>query len=237
MSDDKSDSGRILSVGKTFETFALLKETLSSLAVMEGFEFMTLRSSDRRYEVKCKGADCNWHVYARAVGKSAIYRVRDSQMEHECYGITHRGHNNVTSMFIAGKIREKLALQPDYKPVDIVKDMKADFGVEVTYYKAWAAKERAMVQINGTHEGSYAQLPKYIEKLKEANPGSEIALETTIENKFRRVFVCFAASAKGHVHCRPLLGLDSTHLKSKYQGIDESILYSNHRHSSCCDSS
>src|SRR5216117_3136345 len=94
-------------------------------------------------------------------------------MEHECYGITHRGHNNVTSMFIAGKIREKLALQPDYKPVDIVKDMKADFGVEVTYYKAWAAKERAMVQINGTHEGSYAQLPKYIEKLKEANPGSE----------------------------------------------------------------
>lgn len=135
MSDDESDSGHILGVGKKFETIALLKETLSSLAVEEGFEFMMLRSSDRWYEVKCKRIDCNWHVYARAVGKSAIYRIRDSQTEHECYGITHQGHNNVTSVFIAGKIREKLITQPDYKSADIVKDMKADFGVEIMYYK------------------------------------------------------------------------------------------------------
>jgi hypothetical protein len=237
ISNNESNSDHILSIGKMFETIALLKDTLSSLAIKGGFEFMTLRSSDRRYEVKCKGVDCNWHVYARAVGKSAIYRIRDSQTEHECYGITHPNHNNVTSIFIARKIREKLALQPDYKPMDIVKDMKTDLGVEISYYKAWAAKEHAMIQINGTHEDSYAQLPKYIEKLKEANPGSEIALEATIENKFRRVFVCFATNAKDFMHCRPLLGLDGTHLRSKYQGIDESILYSNHRHSSRCDGS
>ena len=113
-----------------------------------------------------------------------IYRVRNSQTEHECYGITHAGHTNATVEFIAGKIEEKLALQPGYKPADIVKDMKTNFGVDITYWKAWAAKEHAMVAINGTHEESYAQLPKYVEKLKEANPGSYITLDCTTENKF-----------------------------------------------------
>ena len=236
MSDDESDTGHILSVGKTFGTITLLKDALSSLAITDGFEFLTLRSSDRRYEVKCKESDCNVHVYARAIGQSSIYRIHNSQTEHEYYGITHAGHKNATSSFIAGKIREKLALQPDYKPADIVKDMKADFGVHITYYKAWAAKESAMIQINGTHEESYAQLPKYIEKLKEANPGSHITLETTVDNKFRRVFVCFGASAQGFAHCRPLMGLDGTHLKSKYQGMNIFSSNSNLRHSSCCHS-
>ena len=31
------------------------------------------------------------------------------------------------------KIYEKLTLQPDYKSTDIVKDMKADFDVEIRY--------------------------------------------------------------------------------------------------------
>ena len=139
MLEDESDSGHVLDVGKTFETIALLKETLSSLALMVGFEFMTLRSSDRRYEVKCKGVECNWHVYARAVGRSSIYRIRNSQTAHECYGIPHRGRNNMTSTFIAGKIREKLTLKPDLRPVDLVKDIKSDFGVDISYRKAWKA--------------------------------------------------------------------------------------------------
>ena len=101
---------------------------------------------------------------------------------------------------------------------------------------AWAVKELTIVEINRIHEETYTQLPKYIEKLKDANPRSDITLETTIENKFQYVFVCFVLSVKGFVHCRLLLGLDGTHLKSKYQGINKSIL-SNCRHSSRYDRS
>ena len=44
-----------------------------------------------------------------------------------------------------------------------------------------------IVEINGTHKEAYAQLPKYIKKLKQANPGSDITLETMIENKFQLI--------------------------------------------------
>jgi zinc finger SWIM domain-containing protein 3 len=52
--------------------------------------------------------------------------------------------------------------------------------------------------------------------------GSFINLETTPldeDTKFHRLFISFHASINGFVHCGALLGLDRTHLTSKYGGI------------------
>ena len=73
--------------------------------------------------------------------------------------------------------------------------------------------------IGRTCPDTYRQLPEYCEKLKATNAGSVIALESTEENKFRRVFMSFGAQGTGFVHCRPIIGLDGTHLKSRYKGI------------------
>src|SRR5579859_7035050 len=117
-----------------------------------------------------------------------------------------------------------LTERPDYKPCDIAKDMRVEFDVEINYKKAWRAKEHASLEINGRHKASYAYLPKYCEDLKAANPGSLVVLESTTENKFRRVFNCYGGSAEGFANCRPILGLDGTHLSSKYQGKRSCIL-------------
>ena len=51
------------------------------------------------------------------------------------------------------------------------------------------------------------------------NPHSVVHLESTPENKFRRVFISYSASALGIQYCRPLLGLNGTHLKTRFQSI------------------
>ena len=51
------------------------------------------------------------------------------------------------------------------------------------------------------------------------NPHSVVHLESTPENKFRCLFISYSASALGIQHCRPLLGLDGTYLKTCFQGI------------------
>ena len=80
-----------------------------------------------------------------------------------------------------------------------------------------------MQAINGTDEESYFALPKYCEDLKRNNDGSKVVLESTSEEevgqRFRRMFVCYGASAMGFVYCRPVLGLDGTHLNAKYRGV------------------
>jgi MULE transposase domain len=52
-----------------------------------------------------------------------------------------------------------------------------------------------------------------------SNPGSTVVLDRTDDNRFRRVFICYAASAAGFSTCMPLLGLDGAHLKGRYLGV------------------
>ena len=100
--------------------------------------------------------------------------------------------------------------------------MRREHGVQVGYWTAWRAKEKAMSALHGSHEAAYSELPKYCTDILRTNPGSVATVECTTENedqRFRRMFVCYSASASGFSFCRPVLGLDGSHLKNKFQGI------------------
>jgi hypothetical protein len=213
-----------LARGTDFESLKDLKNACAEFAVKEIFEFKTVRATRKRYEILCKSVECPWRIYASAVMNTSLFRIKSCTLEHNCFGINHRGHDNVTQAYIAKMIRSKLSAQPDYRPIDIVKDVQTELGVSVTYQKAFRAKMQAFVDINGTHEDAYKHLPQYCKDLENANPNSVIVLENTDENKFKRLFISYGASATGFAHCRPLLGLDGTHLKAKYQGIPSSFL-------------
>jgi len=92
-------------------------------------------------------------------------------------------------------------------------------GIEISYSKAWRAKELVVKEINGSYEESYAKLRQYCEDIVSMNLGSTAFIDVTDDNKFKRMFICFGAAAKGFPHCIPVLSLDGTHLKSKYLGI------------------
>ena len=76
-----------------------------------------------------------------------------------------------------------------------------------------------MAKINSSHKDTYAQLPQYCTDIVTSNPGSTVVIERTDDNRFLHLFNCYAASAIGFAHCRPILGLDGAHLKGKYLGI------------------
>jgi hypothetical protein len=126
------------------------------------------------------------------------------------------------SHFIAHVIAAKVQKMPDYAPCEILQDINRFHRVEVSYSQAYRAKQKAIKNLNGTPEEGYANLPEYCEKLLQANLGGSIFLETItsdIGNNFRRLFIAYKAAIDGFVHCRVLLGLDGTHLTSKYGGI------------------
>ena len=144
--------------------------------------------------------------------------LRHIKTEHSCFGLNHPGHFQASRTFIAKQIAERVKDQPSNRPKDIVKDMQRDLGVEISYTKAFRAKARANELNNGTHDAAYQALLKYCQDIITSNPGSVATLEKTPENKFSRLFVCYSACATGFAYCRPVLGLDGTHLKYKYQG-------------------
>ena len=73
---------------------------------------------------------------------------------------------------------------PEYRPVEIRKDMQRQIGVKVSYWTAWAAKKHAVDKINGSHEDAYVQIPQYCSDIMSSNPGSIVHLEHTAKNHF-----------------------------------------------------
>ena len=133
--------------------------------------------------------------------------------DHQCTRSIHgRGHSQTTQATL-------VAILPSYCPRDIKRDIQREMGVQINYKKAWRAKEHGISEINGSFEDAYKKLPKYCEDLKKSNPFTTAIVDSTSDGRFHRMFLSFGASAQGFYFCRPMLGLDGTHLKSKYQGI------------------
>jgi hypothetical protein len=206
-------------VGVEFDDLALLKSTACAWAMRKVFEFDTPRSSPTRYEIICHAEACSWRLYATSISGSKAFRVNAFNGDHTCIGLTHSGHKNATVKFICDWILPTIRQQPHYRPSHLVKEMKTEFAVEITYTKALRAKELALEVIHGKHEDSYKAISKYCFNIEQSNPGSIVQLDITAENRFQRVFICYNASATGFSHCLPLLGIDGTHLKTRYQGI------------------
>ena len=55
-------------------------------------------------------------------------------------------------------------------PEDIIHHMRMNYGVSVSYYKAWRVKESVIKLLKGDSGDSYALIPKFYSKLKEINP-------------------------------------------------------------------
>jgi hypothetical protein len=205
-------------LGATFDSLQELKDACKTDSIKNASEYKVLKANKTRYTIVCKAEACPWRLHASSVQGSSLFRIKTYKSEHSCFGINHQGHAQASGAFIAKQIADRLKEQPSYRPIDIVKDVQRQLGVKITYTKAFNAKERANEMNNGTHNAAYQALPQYCQDIIASNPNSVAILEKTPENKFHRLFICYSSCSAGFVYCRPLIGLDGTHLKHKYQG-------------------
>nr|XP_016493470.1 PREDICTED: uncharacterized protein LOC107812810 [Nicotiana tabacum] len=106
-----------------------------------------------------------------------------------------------------------------YTQKDIQTDMLSEHGVNLSYMQAWRAKEKALQFLRGNPADSYNKLPKYFYILEETYPGSVVKLKKTADECFLYAFVALCTSISCWQHCRPVVVVDGTFLKSAYRGI------------------
>jgi hypothetical protein len=49
-------------VDATFDSFSALKHSCTRAALLDVYEFLTVKSDSRRYTLKCKDEDCDWYL-------------------------------------------------------------------------------------------------------------------------------------------------------------------------------
>ncbi|KAL9689740.1 hypothetical protein QQ045_010129 [Rhodiola kirilowii] len=95
-----------------------------------------------------------------------------------------------------------------------------DYGLEISPFKAWQAKQQTMINLFGTWDGSFAYLPHLMKALVDHNPETVVKWDTDeIDGEYiqvNRVFWAFVECIHAFKHCRPILSIDETHLYGKY---------------------
>ncbi|XP_073145679.1 uncharacterized protein [Henckelia pumila] len=211
----------ITGVGQDFKCVKEFREALQKYAVAHRFVYKLKKNDTNRASGICADEGCSWTVHASWVPASQTFRIKKFNNLHSCGGESWKNAHPAKNL-LASVIKYKLRDSPHHKPNDIAKSISQDFGIKLKYTQVRRGMEDAREQLQGSYKESYNRLPWFCEKLMETNPGSSVKLVTNDEKELQRLFISFHSCTQSFlIFCRPILFLNSTSLKSKYQ---ESLL-------------
>ncbi|KAG4917010.1 hypothetical protein JHK87_054567 [Glycine soja] len=209
-----------LVIGQEFPDVETCRRTMKDIAIAMHFDLRIVKSDRSRFIAKCSKEGCPWRVHVAKCPGVPTFTVRTLHGEHTCEGVQNLHHQQASVGWVARSVEARIRDNPQYKPREILQDIRDQHGIAVSYMQAWRGKERSMAALHGTFEEGYRLLPAYCEQIRKTNPGSIASVVATgQENYFQRLFISYRASIYGFINaCRPLLELDRAHLKGKYLG-------------------
>ncbi|XP_020593464.1 uncharacterized protein LOC110033740, partial [Phalaenopsis equestris] len=210
----------ITGVGQEFDNVKDFRGELCKYAISKGFIYKFIKNESSRVTVKCcNDENCTWRIHASESSHKQKFVIKKMNSEHTCGGGNGKlGQRRATRQWLTSILKEKLHDSPQSKPKEILRELFDDYGVNLTYSQVWRGREVAQKELFTNLRETYNLLPWYCERILETNPGSVAILYTSVDSKFRRLFVSYHASLNGFEHgCRPLIFLDRIPLKSNIQ--------------------
>jgi hypothetical protein len=218
----------ILRKGMLFNTMSEMKLFLQDYAVYHHRPY-TVRHSDKevKFQIVCKaGFPCTWKLNARKRSSDGKWKVTSVEQPHRCQ--TNKGkryHPQLTARYLARRILGLVDADNDVS-VSFLQETIATFvGYEVTYGKAWRAKQIALAIRWGSWEEAYNRVPRILCAMQHFNPGMRWFIYTGgfyLQNPLRhilyRVFWYFDQCKHAFQYCRPVVLVDGTFLTGKYRG-------------------
>ncbi|KAL6557546.1 hypothetical protein OROMI_017896 [Orobanche minor] len=188
--------------------------------LLQHLEFETKKSSPQRYVLVCKHNKdvCPFILRAKSLGKAWVV---DVWCTHTCEkDLRYHADPTVLSKVLASYFVPNLMVEGVVlRPRDIQAQVQRLFGAKIKYSTALSARNQALTMTYGDSSESFRRLPSYFYMLEQSNPGSVVDLQTDEAGAFEYCFMSLAASIRGFKACRPVIVVDGTHLKGKYNGI------------------
>lgn len=150
-------------------------------------------------------------------------QIKSMTLKHTCGFQTQ--NKKVTSEYLCEKYLDDWRDNPKWNLQAFMKKCKRDLGVEVGYYKAWYARQRAYFMIYGDATGQYQRVWDYVETIRKHYPGSTAVVKTEVVDNsqdplFQRMYICLQPCKQGFMAgCRPILGVDGCHLRGPFPGM------------------
>ena len=211
----------IVEVGQIYTSKRELQHKLGVMAMKSNYEFKVHKSCTQRFEVKSVDDNCKWRLRVARIEGLDFFFVRVFKNVHECSQVMnlHPGHRQASCRLVGDEIKQKYdGIARQYRPKEIALDFQNQYGVRISYEKAWRARESALNSLRGTPEESFRLLPLWCSMLEKNNPETLTRIETAVDNSFLYFFMALGQSRAGFNKVRPVVAVDGTHLKGKYKG-------------------
>ncbi|KAG9450276.1 hypothetical protein H6P81_010241 [Aristolochia fimbriata] len=155
-----------------------------------------------------------------------MWKIRRCNDEHMCLNGELRMDNWLsTSRVICNLIMLNVRTSFTLSPYEIILLVKDKYHIQVSYSRAWWARNKALVTVFGGWEESYNLLPQFLKAIKDTNRCTKYKMITTDDGvregnfvRFDRVFWAFGPAIHGFQFCRPFISVNGTHLYGKYKG-------------------
>ncbi|XP_057795608.1 uncharacterized protein LOC131011788 [Salvia miltiorrhiza] len=209
-------------------TFAGAKDAVESInnyAVKFGYKIKFVKNEPHRIRVVCiSERNCPFVMLASKGRESEGLVINTLTLEHTC--CRQIEVPSTSKKCLANYFKEALYRNPRFSSKDMQGHVKDHLKLHVSLGKCKRAKRTILAKLQGSYKEKFNMLVGYIEKVKETNPGSKIELQLSKDELangmrvFKRLFVMLDACKKNWIGgCRPLISLDSCHLKGVTFGV------------------
>ncbi|XP_020986016.1 uncharacterized protein LOC107481570 [Arachis duranensis] len=178
--------------------------------IRRGVEYRVIESDHLKYHGKCKefGKGCTWLIRVALRARKGTWEVRKYNCPHTCLATSiSSDHRQLDYHVICARILPLVRTDAAVTVKVLQQATEADYGFRPSYRKVWLAKQKAVAQIYGDWEESYAELPSWMLGVQSTMAGAVTVLKTS------------PIRVGGEVdESTPLVSIDGTHLYGKYGG-------------------
>jgi hypothetical protein len=154
----------------------------------------TVRHSDKevKFYIVCKaGFSCSWKLNARKMRSDEKWKVTSVEQPHRCQ--TDEGkryHPQLTTRYLVRRILGLVDKDNDVLVSFLQETIVTFVGYEVTYGKAWRAKQITLIIRWGSWEEAYNRVPRILSAMEHFNPGMRSFIYTGglyLQNPLRHI--------------------------------------------------
>ena len=210
----------VLKVGMIFGSNKELKEACKSYGIANAKNIWFPVNDKKRLQAKCKEEGCPFNLWGSKLDATsnddATFQIKTLVLNHTCRKKYNTKHISVD--WLAKKYLDRYKADCMWSLSGLKATVKADMKYEMSIFKAWRVRNKALKLIEGDEKDQYKRIFDYKEEILRSNPGSTVVIEVD-RGHFDKIYVCLAALKSGFkAGCRPIIGVDGCWLKGPYGG-------------------
>ncbi|KAL2895035.1 Poly [ADP-ribose] polymerase [Bienertia sinuspersici] len=171
---DKEEHGRMeLRPWQLFYDTQNLRDVVRDYCIQSGFSVVIDRSSNSIYTVYCSAEGCGWRLHAFRLPDVFTWEIKSIQnSKHTCLGLEIR-NPMVTAKWASSVLLEDIRADNDISWKTLNTLLWNRFKAQMETSTLYRVRARALIEIHGGYDDSYAFLPGYCEMIRRTDPGSD----------------------------------------------------------------